>query len=83
VIDSNDAVNNPKRTEVGRIWIVRVGYGVVAAIGLKLGFDFGDRVAGAPFGVLMAVNAAVFGAILFSIVAGKLLRSEAAHDKKP
>ena len=72
-----------RNTEALRPLIVKLGYGVVAAVGCKLGFDFGSQLAGAPFGVLMAVNAAVFGAILFSIVAGALLRNDAANSKKP
>lgn len=76
-------MKNLRNTETLRPLMVKLGYCLAAAIGFKFGFDFGNQVAGAPFGVLMAVNAAVFGAILFSIVAGVLMRNEAVKDKKP
>jgi hypothetical protein len=69
-----DAMKKPLGTDVLRQLLAQLGYFLAAVIGFKYGFDFGNQVAGVPFGVLMALNAAVFGAILFSVFAGLLLR---------
>ena len=76
-------MKTPRNTVAVRQMLVRLGYLLVAAIGLKYGYDFGNKVAGTTLGVLMALNAAVFGAILFSVVAGLLLRSGTTDGKKP
>ena len=70
-------------TEALRRILVKLGYLLAAGIGLKYGFDFGDKLAGTPLGVLMALNAAVFGALLFGVVAGLLLRPAITDGKKP
>jgi hypothetical protein len=45
-----------------------------ALLGLKLGFDFGQQLAGLWLGLVMGANGAVFCAIVTDIVTDALLR---------
>ena len=48
--------------------LVAACYVLASAIGLALGWDFGNRVAGAWLGAVAALNCALFGAMLMSAV---------------
>jgi hypothetical protein len=42
------------------------------AIGLKLGFDFGNRISGPLMGVVAAINSAVFCALILDFITERL-----------
>lgn len=51
-------------------------YGICAvavAVGLKYGFDFGNQISGPLMGVVGALNAAVFCALISDYVAERLI----------
>lgn len=47
-------------------WIRSLLMLVAAGVAFKFGYDFGATIGGAPAGVLLGLNAAVFGALLVS-----------------
>ena len=60
----------PASARTDRRWRskVIVGYVAATALGLKLGWDFGNQVAGAWLGFITAINSALFCALLMSLV---------------
>ena len=63
-------------------WLIQAGYLVVVLVGLKLGFDIGVQMSGPMLGAVMAVNSAVFGVLLFSVVAGWIERLAGPGDRQ-
>jgi hypothetical protein len=51
------------------------GYGIVSLTGAFFGYQVGQQIDGVLIGVIMAINAAIFCALLFSIVAGWVERA--------
>ncbi len=58
------------------------GYGIVSLTGAFFGYQVGQQIDGALIGVVMAINAAIFCALLFSIAAGWVERM-AGHRPEP
>jgi hypothetical protein len=56
-----------------RHWLVWAAAALAAVAGLKLGFDAGVQMAGTWLGVLMALNAAVFGSLIAGALVERLL----------
>lgn len=57
-----------------RHWLVWAVAALAGLAGLKFGFDVGVQVAGVWLGVLMALNAAVFGSLMAGALVERLLR---------
>ena len=63
-------MNSPSRA-----LLMRMGaHAAAAAVGAKFGFDFGVLLGGAPMGVLMGANAALFGWLMVGAAADLALR---------
>jgi len=63
--------------------LVQAGYVVVALIGLKYGFEIGLQMAGPLIGAVMAINSALFGVLLYSVVAAWVERRIGPRDEPP
>ena len=75
-----------KNKEAGRHplrLLVQAGYVVVALIGLKYGFEIGLQMAGPLIGAVMAFNSAIFGVLLYSVVAAWVERRIGPRDEPP
>jgi hypothetical protein len=56
-----------------RRWMVAAGT-VSGALGAKLGYDFGLQIGGAPLGLLLGANCAVFGWLMVGAATDAVLR---------
>ena len=54
--------------------LIIAGYTAASLVGAFFGYRVGERIDGVLVGAIMALNAAVFSSLLFSIVAGWLQR---------
>lgn len=62
----------PRRIQTRR-WLARAVTAAAGLLGMYLGFDFGQQISGTLIGVVLAVNGALFGSILASAAAERLL----------
>ncbi len=56
---------------------------LLGLLGLKLGYDFGLRLAGVWLGVIMGINAGLFGALAASIATDRLFRHWRTATRPP
>ncbi len=63
----------PRRIQ-SRRWLVRAVAAIAGLLGLVLGYQFGNRVAGLWLGVITGLNGAVFATILVGALVDRLTR---------
>ena len=63
--------------------LIQFIYLVAIVIGLKYGYDFGNRISGMILGVVVALNAAVFCVIIISVVVERLERLMGVDREQP
>lgn len=62
------------------VWIA---YAVTALVGLEYGYDFGKEISGTWLGIVLAINGAVFGTIIVSMLADRVFAPKAEDPKEP
>jgi len=67
------ADHNERRPARWRAWLGYALAGVAGAAGAKFSYDFGVQISGVGVGLLLAVNTAVFCAVLVGALADRLL----------
>lgn len=70
---------NPVPERTVRRWI-QLGYLLAAAIGGIFGWDVGIRLGGVLMATIMALNSAVFGALLVGAAANLVLKLQRRRD---
>ena len=61
------SADNPQKT---RTAVVRAAYAFALMVGATQGYLFGARLGGVPLGAIMAINGALFCALMVGAVAG-------------
>jgi hypothetical protein len=72
----------PERSRFRRY--LRYGVSFVAVmVGLKFGFDFGNRISGPLMGVVAAINSAVFCALILDFITERLFPVRKGRREDP
>ena len=69
----------PRSTHWLRIRLIHLLYGVAIAVGAKYGYDFGLRISGTLLGAVLALNGALFCALIVGMIDERLGRRKATE----
>jgi hypothetical protein len=63
--------------------VVALAQLVAVGVGLKYGFDFGQEISGTALGVVLAINTALFGAMMVGMVTDWVFKPRGAQRTEP
>jgi len=75
-----DTADQPRTLRRAAVVIAQLA---TVGVGLKYGFDFGQEISGTVLGVVLAINTAVFGAIMVGMIMDWVFKPRGVQRAKP